>query len=163
MISEYINNIDKNNIVVCDPIKNSIIQYSSFYKLIYTNEIITMNGIYILFDLNNVKICIDKITFDISSNYDIIDKLSQLEEYLLNLLWYNNKYKYRKISEFMNNGNIKYTFIDSNINTLEYSNKKTLTTAKIILKISGIWESGDNIGLTFKIILVNDTIDLAIC
>ena len=73
MISEYINNIDKNNIVVCDPIKNSIIQYSSFYKLIYTNEIITMNGIYILFDLNNVKICIDKITFDISSNYDIID------------------------------------------------------------------------------------------
>jgi len=121
-----------------------------------------MNGIYILFDLNNVKICIDKILFDITSNYDNINKLSQLEEYLLNLLWYNNKYKYKKISEFMNNGSIKYSFIDTNINTPEYNNKRTLTTAKIILKISGIWESGDNIGLTFKIILVNDIIDLAI-
>ena len=128
MISENINDLKKTNIVVCDPIKNSIIQYSNFYKFIYTNEIVSLNGIYVLFDLN--------------------------------LLWYNNKTKYKKITEFMNNGSIKYTFIDNN--TFDYNNKKILNNAKIILKISGIWESGDNIGLTFKIILVNETIDITI-
>ena len=102
MISENINDLKKTNIVVCDPIKNSIIQYSNFYKFIYTNEIVSLNGIYVLFDLNNIKICLDKIIFDISSNRIIIDKLSELEEYLLNLLWYNNKTKYKKITEFMN-------------------------------------------------------------
>ena len=161
MISENINHLNKDNIVVCDPIKNSIIQYSNFYKLIYTNELLALNGIYILFELNNVKICIDKLLFDISSNSVNINKLSELEEYLLNLLWYNNKNKYKKVTEFMNNGSIKYSFIDNN-NTLQYNNKKILNNAKIILKISGIWESGDNIGLTFKIILVNESIDLSI-
>lgn len=161
MISENINHFNKDNIVVCDPIKNSIIQYSNFYKLIYTNELLALNGIYILFELNNVKICIDKLLFDISSNSVNINKLSELEEYLLNLLWYNNKNKYKKVTEFMNNGSIKYSFIDNN-NTLQYNNKKILNNAKIILKISGIWESGDNIGLTFKIILVNESIDLSI-
>ena len=162
MISENINHLNKDNIVVCDPIKNSIIQYSNFYKLIYTNELLALNGIYILFELNNVKICIDKLLFDISSNSVNINKLSELEEYLLNLLWYNNKNKYKKVTEFMNNGSIKYSFIDNNNNTLQYNNKKILNNAKIILKISGIWESGDNIGLTFKIILVNESIDLSI-
>ena len=158
MISENINHFNKDNIVVCDPIKNSIIQYSNFYKLIYTNELLALNGIYILFELNNVKICIDKLLFDISSNSVNINKLSELEEYLLNLLWYNNKNKYKKVTEFMNNGSIKYSFIDNN-NTLQYNNKKILNNAKIILKISGIWESGDNIGLTFKIILIKDFIE----
>ena len=44
-----------------------------------------------------------------------------------------------------------------------YNNQQHMPTSydsvKLLLKISGIWESGDNIGLTFKIIMIKDVVD----
>ena len=45
MFAEDLENIDYNNIIICDPIKNSIIDYSSFYKIIYSNSYISYNGL----------------------------------------------------------------------------------------------------------------------
>lgn len=161
MISENINCINKQSIIVCDPIKNSVLQYSNFYKIIYSNDKISLNGLFVYFELKNVNILSEKIVFDIETNKEIIDKLSNLEEHILNILKFN-KNKNKKITEFINNGYIKYCYNDISDNFYNYKNiEKNIekNIAKLILKISGIWESGDNIGLTFKIILIKDFIE----
>jgi len=62
MFAEDLENIDYNNIIICDPIKNSIIDYSSFYKIIYSNSYVSYNGVFTIFRVNNVtKIIIIKI------------------------------------------------------------------------------------------------------
>ena len=52
MLCVDINNFNYDYVVLCEAIKNSIILYNNFYKLLYSNQDITFNGIYILFHLN---------------------------------------------------------------------------------------------------------------
>ena len=66
MFGEDLDNIDENSIIVCDPIKNSIIQHSNFYKTLYSNELISFNGIYVKFNLINTMKVKEKITFKLS-------------------------------------------------------------------------------------------------
>lgn len=156
MIAENIENINTNHIIICDPIKNSVMQYSNFYKIVYSNELISLNGLYILFKLHNINQNKEKILFYYSDNKTHIDKISDIENYILNLI-YSNKNKVYKISELLNNGFIKYCYNDSSINNINYNNNK-YSNKSLILKISGLWETKENIGVTFKIILVEDTI-----
>jgi len=156
MIAENIENINTNHIIICDPIKNSVMQYSNFYKIVYSNELISLNGLYILFKLHNINQNKEKILFNYSDNKTHIDKISDIENYILNLI-YSNKNKVYKISELLNNGFIKYCYNDSSINNINYNNNK-YSNKSLILKISGLWETKENIGVTFKIILVEDTI-----
>ena len=157
MIAENIENIDTNHIIICDPIKNSVMQYSNFYKIVYSNELISLNGLYILFNLHNINQNKEKILFNYSDNKTHIDKISEIENYILNLI-YSNKNKIYKISELLNNGFIKYCYNDSSINNINYNNNNKYSNKSLILKISGLWETKENIGVTFKIILVEDTI-----
>tara|TARA_B100001175_G_scaffold276386_1_gene251811 strand:+ start:1066 stop:1590 length:525 start_codon:yes stop_codon:yes gene_type:complete len=156
MIAENVENINTNHIIICDPIKNSVMQYSNFYKIVYSNELISLNGLYILFNLHNINQNKEKILFNYSDNKIHIDKISEIENYILNLI-YSNKNKVHKISELLNNGFIKYCYNDSSINNINYNNNK-YSNKSLILKISGLWETKENIGVTFKIILVEDTI-----
>ena len=163
MISEEINNINENYIILCDPIKNSIIQHSYFYKLIYSNDTCSMNGLFILFNIKNITIFKEKFTFDKLENISTIQKIVNIEEHLISLLNSNKKKNY-KISELITNCNIKY-------NLSEYTNNKIINNTKfadklVILKISGIWETKESIGLTFKFLLVDRILDfnnLPIC
>ena len=61
MFAENIEDIDFNNIIINEPIKNSVIDHSNFYKVIYSNKNITLNGLFCLFKLNNINIVKDKI------------------------------------------------------------------------------------------------------
>ena len=56
MFAENIDNININNIIISDPIKNSVMQYSNFYKIVFSNNIISYNGLYISFDLNDITL-----------------------------------------------------------------------------------------------------------
>mgnify|MGYP001370941754 CR=1 FL=1 len=154
MIAENIDNINTNNIIICDPIKNSIMQYSNFYKIVYSNELLSLNGLYILFDLNKININKDKLNFNYSDNKDTIDKIAIIENYILNLIC-SNKNKIFKITELLSNGFIKYC--SNEINNIVYFNNMH-NNKSLILKISGLWETKENIGVTFKIILIEDII-----
>ena len=158
MIAENIENIDKNNIIICEPIKNSIILHSNFYKIIYSNNYMSLNGLYILFKLNKINIIKDKIIFDISSNKSTVESICDFEKLLLNLITAVSKNKVYKIKEYFNNNCIKYCTNNTNlINSYNNNNFKNISkdTNFFILKISGIWETKENIGVTFKIISVN--------
>ena len=168
MFAYKINEINKNNILLCDPIKNSLLQDSNFYKLLYSNQDVTINGIFILFELNNYIIHKDKVTYNINENIDLINNITNIEHYLLDKI-HNYKKKNFKLQELFLNSSMKYSYSENyipnnnNENNNENNDKKNITNLDnnklFILKLSGIWETKDNLGLTFKIILVNKYID----
>ncbi len=163
MITETIDSFNFNYITICDAIKNSIVIYNNFYKLLYSNNYLTFNGVFIFFNLNYNYIIKDKIFFDLSTNAYIVNKINIIEENILNQLSIK-KEKQLKLKEFMNNGIIKFSYSDyDNINNtnLKINNLKNNSNVEnFILKISGIWENKDNIGITFKIINVKKSITI---
>jgi len=124
-----INSISSNNIYFYDSVKNTIINNSNFIKITYSNNYFILNGIYI-------KITIHKN----SKNDTILDKINNLETLILSLYNNNKIYNYKIIDQ------INYL-----ITKLNNSNKDIIN---YILKISGIWETDSNIGLTYKFILI---------
>lgn len=157
MICENLKNIDYNAIIINEPIKNSVLQYNYFYKLLYSTNIVVLTSIFTLFELNNVILENDKALFNKNTfNDSVFNKLIQLEEYLLNLI-NNSKAKQYKFKELYENQYIKYSLFDDidKFNNYKYVNTLDEKNNKFILKISGIWESKENVGLTFKIIIAN--------
>jgi hypothetical protein len=75
---------------------------------------------------------------------DIIDNLKVIEEDILKKYEMKDKVAQFKIYEQLKNGNIKI-----------FSDLNNKTSASFILKISGIWETQMNYGLTYKFIKVN--------
>jgi len=159
MIAENIENISTNNIIICDPIKNSIMQHSNFYKIVYSNNLLSLNGLYILFNLKMLNQNKEKIIFNYLDNKFIIDQIAYIEEYILNLI-NSNKNKIYKITELLTNGYIKYCYNDNlSYDNISYNSiNSTNSNKSLILKISGLWETKENIGITFKIILIEKTI-----
>lgn len=134
-----LNDIKIENIFLMDKVKNNVLQNSDFIKIIYSNNIIGLNGIYIKIILNNYKLDLNnnkikKYIINIPENNEIINNLFKIEENILSKI---NKNYQQNIQKQIINGIYKCNIID---NKLEF-----------ILKISGIWISTNTCGLTFKL------------
>ena len=132
-----------NYIYFLEPIKNIIINNSKFIIIIYSNNLLTLNGIYVMCNI------------DIKNNFnneELLLYIINLEDHILSKYSKQKIHNY-KIREYFNNNFI-------NINFDKYYNNKS-NIVKYILKISGIWESNNNIGITFKFLRVNSL--LSIC
>lgn len=136
MIAEDINNINYYNIFISESNKNN----NNFIKIFYSNKYFFLNSIYVKLNLTNLKINNNKIYFD---NLQNLQKIKNLEEFILNNINIRKKPIY-KLSNLLDNNFLKY---GENINNHN------------ILKISGIWETNDNYGITFKIIDFNNIIN----
>jgi len=146
-------NLDQYNeqfVYFCEPIKNTIMNDGNFIRILYSTNNVVFNGIYLLITLNDI-ICekyYNKYKYIFSINNDehikIIEKLKNIEENILKNINIENKIPQLKINEQLKNGYIK---LFQNIPTNEYYN--------FILKISGIWETSNNYGLTYKFIKIN--------
>ena len=148
------NDFSISNIFFLD-IKENTIMNGKFIKFIYSTEFITLNGLFLEFDILNIdhKIYNGKqfLFFKMDSE-NIIQLYERIENELLDLfielqISKNNKeiHKKNKIQTIYNqlkNGMIKYYNYSDNL-----SNKP-----KYYMKISGIWETTTEIGLTYKII-----------
>ncbi len=126
------------DIFFLDPIKNIIINNSKFIRIIYSNNLLTLNGIYLICNIDNKD-----------NNKDLLLYIQSLEDNILNK-FSKEKIKNYKIREYFN-----INFINS-----DYS-KSQETYTKYILKISGIWDASNNIGLTFKFLKLDSI--LTIC
>lgn len=148
-----INDFNTDNIFFQDSIKNTVISDSKFIRTIYSNDLFTINIIFIKFIINiqsyeklyNKYKCI----FDVNSNLNIIQKLIDIENNIMNK-YYLNKEKEFKITKQLLSGNFKF-FINNNDNSNIIKNDNNY----IILKISGIWETNNSYGLTYKFITSN--------
>ena len=155
MICEPLESINYESIIINEAVKNSVLQYNNFYKLIYSTNIVVLTSIFIIFELTHVSIENDSITFNKNNNnFEVFNKLIALEEYLLKLL-NSHKTKLYKFKEIYDNKTFRFVFnefneiLENNINTINTKNNN------FVLKISGLWESKESVGLTFKFIIVN--------
>ena len=147
-IANRIDQYNNNCILLCDPIKNNIMNEGNFIRIIYSNQNITLNGIYLIITLNNIT-CEKYFSkyrcfFSTALHKDIIDNLKIIEENILSKYDGADKTPQYKIYEQIKNGNIKI-----------FNDVGNKSICSFILKISGIWETQLNYGLTYKFIKVN--------
>jgi len=160
IITLNLSKITLSNIYFLDTKKN-IIMDGNFSKLIFSNEWFVMNGIYILFPIehNGSEIIMNKtqIRFNPFQQYNqiVINEFSKLEknilEYYRQIRGCNCKivpllHKQMMIGFMKTNKEYKKQFsINENNRNIQY-----------VLKISGIWETQEEIGLTYKLFEVNE-------
>tara|TARA_B110000285_G_scaffold230782_1_gene298024 strand:- start:3340 stop:3804 length:465 start_codon:yes stop_codon:yes gene_type:complete len=152
-VVKNVDQFDINNAILCEPIKNNIINDGKFIRIIYSNDVVTFNGIYLLIELKHTS-CIKhyskyKCDFNIEDHVDLIHRIKIIETELLNKFNVCNKVAQYKINEALNTGSVK---IHTNINSDD--------TFYFILKISGIWETEHKYGLTYKFCKNYDEIKL---
>jgi len=135
-----------NDVFFQESVKNTIMNESSFTRILYSNNIFILNGIHLLINLK-----IDKIEkyyhkyichFNINSNNEIIDTIINIERKIL------NKYNTKKVY----NLNIAQQLMSSNIKILDDDISIGDIRDEFILKLSGIWENEKEYGITYKII-----------
>ena len=159
-LSSDMKSVELNNIICFEKIKNNIMNNSYFYKLIYSDEFCSFNGIFFIFKMKNIKIekYFNKLKCNISNlqhNLNQIKNICLIEEKILHKfkeILHGYTYKFR-IKEQLKNMNIKL----QNNENYKYTNYDNLT---FLLKISGIWSSSDKkeTGLTFKFFIVNKSV-----
>ena len=142
-----INQYNHNNLFFCEPIKNNIMNDGNFIRILYSNENIVLNGIYLLIDIYDIA-CEKyynkyKCSFNILNNKDIIDNLKLIEEEIL------KKYNTTKTPSYKIYEQVKCGYIKI------FSDVGIKQSSSFILKISGIWETQQNYGLTYKFIKIN--------
>ena len=169
------NNIDINNIILCEPINNTVMDNSKFIRLIYSDKNIIMNGIYIKISVNisTIEHAYNKLRCYIEpeKNKEICKILSFTEKNILSK-YVTNKLSSYKLTECLNKGILKIfneTFIKNQYNTSnkdkynsdKYNSENSMSLTKnandsslynIVLKISGIWVDEREYGLTYKFI-----------
>jgi hypothetical protein len=139
---------DENNLFFCEPIKNNIIKNNSFFsRILYSNNLFTMNGICLFIHFNEVEFekyySKYKCIFNVFTNKNIIDNIKIIEENILKK-YETTKIPILKLYEQIKNGNM-YFYLNIN----NFSSKNSF-----ILKISGIWETHSSYGLTYKFISI---------
>lgn len=138
-----------NLIFLCEPIKNNIMSEGNFIRILYSTENVIFNGIYLLLTFNDITYekyyNKYKCNFNINNYKDTLERIKVIEDDILNKCNIKNKIKQYKIYDQLKNGNIK-VFCE---NTFK-------PNCQFILKISGIWETNYNYGLTYKFIKINN-------
>tara|TARA_Y100000389_G_scaffold190005_2_gene214407 strand:- start:7802 stop:8326 length:525 start_codon:yes stop_codon:yes gene_type:complete len=162
MIAEDIDNVNIYNLIISQASANSIIPESKYYKLLYSTNYLTFYSLYIEIKFKDISINhIDNfITINEIVNRDIIYKLKLLEINILKNLNLSNKKCNYKLCECLDTNIIKYVNNYQNISTTHNKNMTNTINnniisrnSNIILKISGIWESNNYYGISFKFIL----------
>ena len=139
-IALSVKDITIDDIFFLDPIKNIIINNSKFIRIIYSNNLLTLNGIYLICNIDNK---------DKNNNHGLLLYIQSLEDNILNK-FSKEKIKNYKIREYFNNN-----FINT-----DYTKDQEKYT-KYILKISGIWDASNNIGLTFKFLKLDSILSIS--
>lgn len=147
-------NIDEynlNNVIIHEPVRNTIKQGCSFMKVNYSTNKLVLNGIYLNMILSNIDIkeCNDstcRIKINTKEQNELISKIVEIEEKILNHAC-NKKTKITSIAnEILRNGSIK-----------PYHNKKIQygfhNRIECILRIYGVWYDDKRCGLNYQIII----------
>jgi hypothetical protein len=141
IITKTIQQYNEDYVYFCDPIKNNIMNEGHFIRIIYSTPLFVLNGIYISIQIEQLLVekyyNKFKCSFDVNRYKDLISELRNIEDRLLKKAEINGKQPQHKIFDQLKNGHIK-VFSDTTVNTA------------FVLKISGIWETNGEYGLTYK-------------
>ena len=146
-----IDDIDSNNIFLANEIKNTIINDGVFYKLNYSNHILTLTNLLIKIDIPEYTVFQNyykyKCVFRAEKYTSFINKIIALENTILRNIWKNTtgiyKHANTNVTRLLQTGFFKLA--------QHPSEQKKM----IALKISGIWETDDSYGLTYKFMFLS--------
>jgi len=156
-IVKTLNQFNINNVYFLEPIRNNIMNNSSFIRIIYSTSTFVLNGIFLLINIDTVVVekYFNKLkcSFNVNNCQNLILQLKLIEENILNRV-NTNKIKKYKIYEQLSTGTIRI-FINDEPNYSSNTNSITkLHNNSFMLKISGLWETDTEIGVTYKFIKI---------
>ena len=141
-----ISQFDKDSLYFQKPVRNTVMDNSNFIRVVYSNELFSLNSLFVKFTLNNARteryFAKFKCSFGLSDNDYIVQQLINLEGDILRRTGITGKKYACKIREQLQAGTIK---IFANEPDGQIGNN-------FLLKISGVWETMDEVGVTFKFI-----------
>jgi hypothetical protein len=144
-ISIPMNEFNKEYVYFHDPIPNTIIENSSFRRIVYSSNDFTLNSIHLYFELSEVEVKQFYNKYKCSFRNQILnDMISNVEKDVLTQVHIIDKTPCYNITNQVNNNFLKMFL------THYTSNYKG--PMSFILKISGIWESQTNYGVTYKFV-----------
>lgn len=128
-------------------VPNTIIDNSWYRKLLYSNKDYNINGLYLYVPLTvyHIDYSFNKIRYryNISVNADLLKKLYLIEETIINSVYKDKKYiPVLKLRDQLLTGSIN---LYTPFNTSRWGHG-------MIVKIAGLWETGNFCGITFKFI-----------
>lgn len=142
------NKFDVDKIIYLDSVKNTVINNGNFYRLLYSDEYFSLNSIYFTLDIKTKSL--DryfnkvKLTFDNQQNEKEIKNFEKIENELLKKMNIPKKKPLFKIKELFRNNFLK----------LFHNSNEPICSNRMLLKISGIWETTTEYGITYKILIV---------
>jgi len=144
---------NKNFLMLSEKTKNNIMNDGYFYRLYYSDEYGTSKGLFLGFEFQQVSIekYFNKLKcgFNTACNSNIIGFIKAVEKSILDIMpEKQGKYPTYRIEEQLQNGFIK----------IFYNNNQTMptkyTSVKLLLKVSGIWTSAKEYGVTFRFFFI---------
>ena len=144
-------NYKPNSVIFSQKIKNNILSNGYFYKIYYSDNYFTSNGLLLLFSIKDISVenYFNRVrcSFDKVFNKDILLFIKQLEYKILSDFNFEGLYRpvYR-IDEQLKNEYIKI-FSDKKIQ------RGKLDKLEILLKISGVWATDKECGITFRFLV----------
>lgn len=144
-----IEQFNKSHLYYGEPIQNIVMDNSKFIKLTYSTQSAMFSGVYLSLPLKYTKneqyYKKVRFTYDLTTNHNWLTKIYDIETDILNK-YTSLKRQRRILYETLITGSIK---IFSNDEKLIANNSNTF-----ILKISGIWETDIEYGVTYKLIWI---------
>lgn len=144
------NDFNISNVFLSEKAKNNILNGGNFYRILYSTNCTTLNGIFISLKMkiSGYEEYFNKIKCYLSPNENkqTINFIQKFErELLTNILDIDHFVPDYKIMD-----QLKMNFIKIINDGNAFNLSKSTTEINIILKVSGIWTNGNNYGLTFR-------------
>lgn len=153
----YSTDFDVSKIYFLDK-KTNMIMDGVFTKIIYSNNCMSMNGIYIDFPIKNVTNKNNSkniMQFDVLNNKDMIQKMTDIEKQIIHYYIQYFSLSSHRTQENVQNKTIMYNLKNQLQNgTIKYYKEyeHSQKPSSYYIKFSGIWENQSEIGITFKLI-----------
>lgn len=152
-----IDDFEQHYLMFDNPVKNTIMNNSTYNNILYSTETFTLNGVTIQFSLKNVVyepyFNKYKCSFSTEQNNEVIEKLSHIEKSILQE-FSTKKLHVLGLSEQVNRKQLKVFEHVKTGNSSKIITKRRVNT-RIMVKISGVWEKDNKIGIIYKFLVIN--------
>ncbi len=129
------------------PVRNTVMADSNFIRLLYSDGVMSLNGIHV-----KARLCPRRIeqyfnkfrcTLDVAKSAREVQTISSLEQMVLDQAGIRGKRPVKRITEQLQQGYFKL-FSETGLS------ERRQRPLVFILKMSGIWETGGEYGVTHK-------------
>jgi hypothetical protein len=132
------------NVFLCDPVPNTVMADSTFTRILYSDPDITLVGLHL-------QLCVDgardeqyyqktRTVFDVSANAGVISFVERIETNILDMVDIDKK-RVTKLSDQLRHGILR-SATHASWNS---------TGPNFVLKVTGIWETDNEYGVTYKV------------